>query len=101
LAVLTTYTYDALNRQTSVQFPDTTQDINYFDDDPHAQYGKGRLTVMTDPSGYTWYDYDKLGRVIKETKKINNILYNTEYTYDLNGNVLTITYPWGSKGVAP
>jgi len=93
--VTTTYTYDALNRQTAVQFPDSMQDINYFYDDPQAQNGKGRLTLMTDPSGYTWYDYDKMGWVIKETKKVNNILYRTEYTYDLNGNVATITYPGG------
>ena len=32
-----------------------------------------------------------------ETKKINNLYYRTEYTYDLNGNISTITYPGGRK----
>ncbi|MBI5050293.1 MAG: RHS domain-containing protein [Nitrospirae bacterium] len=89
------YTYDALNRQTSIQFPDSTQNINYYYDDVQLQNSKGRLTTMTDSSGITWYDYDKMGRVIKETKQIDNVVYGTEYIYDLNGNPLTITYPGG------
>ncbi|MBI5055220.1 MAG: RHS domain-containing protein [Nitrospirae bacterium] len=89
----TTYAYDALNRQTATQFPDSIQNIAYTYD--NCLNGKGRLCMMTDPSGTTWYDYDKMGRVTKETRKVNNIIYRTEYTYDLNGNVLTITYPGG------
>jgi hypothetical protein len=34
-----------------------------------------------------------MGRVVKEIKQINSINYQTEYTYDLNGKALTITYP--------
>ncbi len=52
---------------------------------------------MTDPSGTTWYDYDKMGRVTTETKKINNLNYRTDYAYDLNSNLSTITYPGGRK----
>ncbi|OGH08154.1 MAG: hypothetical protein A2W22_06230 [Candidatus Levybacteria bacterium RBG_16_35_11] len=32
-----------------------------------------------------------------ETKKINNLYYRTEYAYDLNGNLSSITYPGGRK----
>ena len=93
--LMTTYTYDELNRRMSIQFPDAAQDIYYYYDDPEATNAKGRLTLIADLSGDTWYDYDSMGRVVKETKKINNILYRTEYTYDLHGNLLTITYPGG------
>ncbi|MBI5051043.1 MAG: RHS domain-containing protein, partial [Nitrospirae bacterium] len=93
--VTTTDVYDALNRQTAVHFPDSTQNINYFYDYAQLQNSTGRLSSMTELSGTTWYDYDKMGRVIKETKQINNLVYRTEYTYDLDGNVLTVTYPGG------
>jgi RHS repeat-associated protein len=91
--VTITYIYDVLNRLTAVQFPDSTQNITYTYDDPQYQNSIGRLTSMTDPSGTTWYDYDKMGRVIKETKQINNLYYRTQYSYDLNGNLTEITYP--------
>jgi len=81
----------------TIQFPDTTQNINYYYDDPQRQNGIGRLTAILDPSGTTWYDYDKMGRVTMETRKINNLYYRTEYAYNLNGNLSSITYPGGRK----
>ncbi len=63
-----------------------------------AQNGIGRLTAMTDQSGITWYDYDKMGRVVMETRQVNNLFYRTEYAYDLNGNVSSIIYP-GGRGI--
>ncbi|MBI5741808.1 MAG: RHS domain-containing protein [Nitrospirae bacterium] len=91
----TTYAYDALNRLTATQFPEPAQDIEYYYDDPLAGNGNGRLTAMTDPSGATWYDYDKMGRVARESRLISDVTYITEYSYDLNGNVLAMTYPSG------
>ncbi len=96
-SVTTTYVYDVLNRQTAIQFPDSTQNITYSYDNPQYQNSKGRLTSMTDPSGTTWYDYDKMGRVTMETKQVNNLYYRTQYAYDLNGNLTSITYPGGRK----
>ncbi len=96
-SITTTYVYDALNRQITIQFPDSTQNINYYYDDTQLQNGVGRLTAMTDQSGITWYDYDKMGRVVMETRQVNNLFYRTEYAYDLNGNLSSITYPGGRK----
>jgi RHS repeat-associated protein len=93
--VTTTFVYDELNRQTAIQFPDPSQNISYIYDDPQSQNSIGRLSSMTDPSGITWYDYDVMGWIIMETKQINNLNYRTQYTYDLNGNLETITYPGG------
>jgi YD repeat-containing protein len=93
--VTTTYTYDALNRQTAVQFPDPSQNITYTYDDPLYQNSIGRLSTMTDPSGSTVYEYDKTGKVKRELKQVSNLYYNTEYTYDLNGNLVKTTYPGG------
>jgi RHS repeat-associated protein len=93
--VTTTYTYDTLNRQTAVQFPDPSQNITYTYDEPQYQNGIGRLSTMTDPSGSTVYEYDKTGRVKRELKQVSGLYYNTEYTYDLNGNLIETNYPGG------
>ena len=52
----------------------------------------GNVSSLTDGNGnVTEYTYDYLNRLIN-VKKINNgIEENTEYTYDLNGNMLTQT----------
>jgi RHS repeat-associated protein len=95
--VATTYSYDALNRQTAIRFPDAAQNIYYSYDDPQTQNSRGKLTSMTDPPGTTEYDYDKMGWVIMETRRINGLDYLTGYMYDLNGNVSMITYPGGRQ----
>lgn len=93
--VRTTYTYDFINRVTAAKFPDTSQNITYAYDNAQYQNSKGRLTTMTDPSGTTSYDYDSMGRIMKVTRVINSVNYITEYSYDLNGNLLTAIYPGG------
>ncbi len=90
------YTYDALNRVTAVQFPaDSTQNITYTYDSTSVTYGKGRLTGRTDLSGsYTFY-YDVRGNLTKEEKTISSVLYTTEYGYDKDNSLTSITYPSG------
>ena len=90
------YTYDALNRLTAVQFPaDSTQNITYTYDSTSVTYGIGRLTGRTDPSGsYTFY-YDAQGNLTKEEKTISSVLYTTEYTYNKDNVLTSITYPIG------
>ena len=90
------YTYDALNRVTSPQFPaDSTQNITYSYDSASVTYGKGRLTGRTDLSGsYTFY-YDAQGNMTEEEKTINNVLYTTQYAYNKDNNLTSITYPSG------
>jgi YD repeat-containing protein len=50
---------------------------------------------MTDQGGTTAYEYTPKGQVKKETKVIDSIQYITHYTYDMNGNMTTMTYPSG------
>lgn len=91
--ITTSYSYDALNRLTQITFPDTTQNIGYSYDT--CVNGKGRLCSMTDPSGTTSYVYTAKGQVQTETKIIASIQYVTQYSYDMDGNVKTMTYPSG------
>jgi RHS repeat-associated protein len=90
------YTYDALNRLTAIQFPsDPNQNITFTYDSTSVTYGIGRLTGRTDPSGsYTFY-YDAHGNLNKEEKTIGSILYTTQYTYNDNNILTSITYPTG------
>ena len=61
-----TYAYDALNRVTSVTYPDQT--ISYTYDGGTNQ--KGRLTQVTDASGSTSWSYDTHGRVLSRQQSM-------------------------------
>lgn len=90
------YTYDALNRLTAIQFPsDPSQNVTFTYDSTSVTFGIGRLTGRVDPSGsYTFY-YDANGNLTREDKTINSILYTTQYTYNNNNILTSITYPTG------
>jgi RHS repeat-associated protein len=90
--VTISYQYDALNRLTRIGFPTDTAIVYAYDS---CVNGKGRLCSMTDASGTTSYEYWPKRQIKKETKTIDNIQYITQYTYDQNGNLKTITYPSG------
>jgi RHS repeat-associated protein len=90
------YIYDALNRLTAIQFPsDPNQNVTFTYDSTSVTYGVGRLTGRTDPSGsYTFY-YNAQGNLTREVKTVNSILYTTQYTYNNNNILTSITYPSG------
>ena len=90
--VTISYVYDALNRLTKIDFPTDTDIVYVYD---NCMNGKGRLCSMTDASGATVYDYTAKAQVKNETKTIDSIQYVTQYTYDQNGNLKTMTYPSG------
>jgi len=90
--VTISYQYDALNRLTSTLLPlDASTTYSY----DACVNGKGRLCSMTDASGTTSYEYTPKGQIKKETKVIDTVTYVTQYTYDMNGNMKTMTYPSG------
>jgi RHS repeat-associated protein len=97
------YTYDALNRMTSIQFPlDTTQNVTFTydtyatnDPPPSTSFGIGRLTKRVDPSGTYIFYYDAQGNLTTERKTVNSVLYITQYGYNRNKTLTSITYPSG------
>lgn len=80
------YVYDAGNELTARTYLDSgtpaVTAISYDAD--------GRRTTETDPSGTSTTTYDNLGRV---TAYQNGYGTTTSYTYDLDDNTLTVTYP--------
>ena len=97
------YTYDALNRLTAIQFPsDTTQNVTFTydtytsnDPPPATSFGIGRLTKRIDPSGTYVFYYDAQGNLTTERKTISSVLYVTQYTYNRNKTLTSVTYPSG------
>jgi RHS repeat-associated protein len=90
------YTYDALNRLTAIQFPaDPNQNVTFTYDSLSVTYGIGRLTGRLDPSGSYVFHYDAHGNLTREEKTIGSILYTTQYGYNKNNVLTSVTYPSG------
>ncbi len=100
--VTISFAYDALNRLIEKSYGIPTGSgiaspgiVNYFFDEPNAQnpFTKGKLTRVADGSGSARFDYDKLGRLIKESKTIDGKTYAIQREYDLLGRLMRLTYP--------
>lgn len=73
---ISNYSYDALNRLTTISYPDTTS----------ATYGYdvlSRLTTATNPAGTVTIAYDNRGRVSSVTDVFGQVV---SYLYDANSN---------------
>lgn len=91
----TTYTYDALNRVTKLTYHDGSVVTFAYDSIVAGNYGKGRLTSVTDSSGSTQYRYDQYGRLTEKLATVNGVSFSTSYRYDQYGRLESITYPSG------
>ena len=94
--VVSRYRYDALNRLMAVDFPSAPAEaVRYHYD--QGDYGKGRLTQISDPSGTTDYRYDHRGNLIRKTVNLTGVEapLTTQYRYDSANNPLEIIYPGG------
>lgn len=102
--IVTTYTYDALNRVTKIAYSDSTPTVTYCYDGNNtacisggfsSANGKGRRTAIADGSGTCGWSYDAMGHVLTEQKTIAGITKTISYSYNLDGSLATITYPSG------
>jgi RHS repeat-associated protein len=98
--VITTYTYDNLNRLTGTSYnvgstgvPATPTVTLTYDEGGAAAFALGRLTTMTDGPGQERYTYDKLGRLTTLDKTINGTIYTTQYVYNDGSELTQINYP--------
>ncbi len=110
------YKFDALDRPTQTQritSGGTETLFEYFYDALQGAWDAncgsaptnllGRLAGRNDSFGTTWSSYDKRGNVIAELRKRASVACNsgpnarpaTLYSYTLNNNLKTITYPYG------
>ncbi|ACL65874.1 YD repeat protein [Anaeromyxobacter dehalogenans 2CP-1] len=96
--VVVTYSYDGLDRVRTVAASDTWDDkqVSYehrYDERGHA----GLLTTTVEPDRVVEIDYDAAGRQsrVVATQVDGGAPIVTEYGYDVDGYVETVTYPSG------
>ncbi len=98
-SVVTNFTYDALNRPLTVAYPAETAlnvTLTYDASSGCGTAYKGRLCTVADATGTTTYVYDVLGRVTSASEnRGGGLTLASSYTYDLAGNIATITLPSG------
>src|SRR5579862_3325188 len=92
------FCYDALNRLTSEAYntaacPPASPVATYTYD--QGTNGIGRRTAMTDVPGTAGWTYDLMGRVTSESRGTAGATKTTNYVYNVDGSISTITYPSG------
>lgn len=101
--VVTSYTYDKLNRLTTMSYANTALNSTYVYDTvntaicgPTEVFAKGKLTQFTDSSGNTQYCYDRFGNMTRKQQTNNGLIRTTTYEYTLGGRVSRMVYPSGN-----
>ena len=90
------YTYDRINR---VKTEDHTQQagVNIIYTYDNCPGGIGRLYSVANSGASEARQYNALGLISRESKVINSVTYQTDYSYDRQGNTLTVTNPDNSQ----
>ncbi len=96
LGQVTSYAYDDLNRVTS-EDSSTAAGIEASYEYDNCANGVGRLCAAGNDAASTAYAYDALGGLAAEQRNIAGGDYATSYTYDRQGNPLSIENPDGSS----
>jgi RHS repeat-associated protein len=104
--VKTAFSYDGLNRVSSVVYTDETgyqtPTVTYtYDQARNGFFNNGALTRVETaaagdtPATATEFDYDLMGRTVKQRQSIGSQTYNLEYGYNLAGQLVSEKYPSG------
>jgi RHS repeat-associated protein len=99
--VVTSYTYDGLNRLKGVSYNvgttgvPATASVSFTYGTNASQYNNGFLITMTDGVGSENYSYNALEQLTQLQKVINGTTFTTSYAYNIAGELTQITYPSG------
>ncbi len=96
--IVTSNTYDGLNRRTFVNYSDATPDVTLTYDDAAVPFSKGRPTETSNSVSTSKISaYDALGRITSGEQVTSGTTYNFTYAHNLDGSLETQTYPDGLK----
>lgn len=104
--IVSTSTYDALNRLTGTSYSDNAQtndNVAYNYDDANSvtgcvnSYPTGRLTKMIESTVTTIYCYDTRGNITRKQQVTSAGTDSTTYTYTAANRLSSISYPSGSQ----
>lgn len=87
---LTTFQYDSANRLNTINYPDTTQNVEVLNRDAN-----GNIKSLKGKNGTSTFVYDALNRLTSYTDPFGKTV---SYTYDAAGRLKYLTYP-GNKVV--
>ena len=90
-SILTTMTYDTINRPSTITYSDSTPTVTYTYDT--GTYGTGRVYSVANANATTTYTYDQMGFVTNQAKTIGGVNFSTSSTYNYAGAPLTTTLP--------
>lgn len=88
---VTTYEWDALGRLTSRNSGGEPSLYGY----DQLINGIGKLSSSADWTGYSSYEYNAAGQPTKQVNVIYGYFHTTEWSYDAQGRLKTMTYPSG------
>jgi len=89
--ITVTFTYDVLNRVTSIAYPNPVENVVLTYDACQVS----QLCSVTDQSGTRSWSYDGFGRVASETLVQGGVSKTTSYTWTAGDDLASIIYPSG------
>jgi RHS repeat-associated protein len=97
--IVSTYTYDALNRLTGITYPaNPSENLTFTYDDPSAgSYRIGRLASIGTANGSSFlvFSYDAYGNIALQADITTQLWGTSQYQYDSANRVKQIMYPSG------
>jgi RHS repeat-associated protein len=91
---VTIISYDDINRVYQKNYQADNRIVTHTYDQIRAGYfNKGALTTLSSPEAVYEFNYDNMGREVKETRTIDSTSYQTERQYDIAGRLEYIIYP--------
>jgi RHS repeat-associated protein len=94
--VITTITYDPLNRPTFQDYSDTTPDVTFTYDNSNIANSKGKLTKVDNGiSSSENTSFDITGKLLSANQTTDSQVYSLSYKYNLSGMLTEQIYPSG------
>jgi RHS repeat-associated protein len=92
-----TYIYDGINRATQVTYSNGVgSEVHRFQYDI-GTHARGRLTQVTDTSGFTNWTHNNQGRVASKSQTVDAFTKTQAYAYNTAGQLASITTPSGQQ----